>query len=125
MNKLIAQGYASGTTSARGGVSLVGEEGPELKVLPQGTGIIPNKITEELWAFGSNPAEYLSNIWRNIQAFNPLSGYGTPAFSSNITTNNQTVNIENIELNNVTNGNNFLSELNSFLRRTTKVTENK
>ena len=40
--------YADGTMSARGGVSLVGEEGPELRVLKNGDGIIPADATKNL-----------------------------------------------------------------------------
>ena len=40
--------YASGTLSASGGISLVGENGPELRVLNQGDGIIPSSATKNL-----------------------------------------------------------------------------
>lgn len=40
--------YASGTLSAHGGLSLVGEEGPELRVLNHGDGIIPANATKNL-----------------------------------------------------------------------------
>lgn len=40
--------YASGTLSAHGGLSLVGEKGPELRVLNQGDGIIPANATKNL-----------------------------------------------------------------------------
>ena len=40
--------YAQGTLSAHGGLSLVGENGPELRVLNQGDGIIPNNATKNL-----------------------------------------------------------------------------
>ena len=48
-------GYASGTMSARGGISMVGEQGPELRVLNQGDGIIPADITRNLMKIGSDP----------------------------------------------------------------------
>ena len=44
----IAGKYADGTMSARGGLSLVGEEGPELRVLKNGDGIIPADATKNL-----------------------------------------------------------------------------
>lgn len=44
----IAGKYADGTLSARGGLSLVGEEGPELRVLKNGDGIIPADATKNL-----------------------------------------------------------------------------
>ena len=40
--------YADGTMSARGGLSLVGESGPELRVLKNGDGIIPADATKNL-----------------------------------------------------------------------------
>lgn len=40
--------YADGTMCARGGLSLVGEEGPELRVLKNGDGIIPADATKNL-----------------------------------------------------------------------------
>ena len=44
----IAGKYADGTMSARGGLSLVGESGPELRVLKNGDGIIPADATKNL-----------------------------------------------------------------------------
>lgn len=44
--------YAVGTLSASGGMSLVGEHGPELRVLNQGDGILPADITRNLWNWG-------------------------------------------------------------------------
>nr|DAH60724.1 MAG TPA: minor tail protein [Caudoviricetes sp.] len=45
-------GFAKGTTSAPGGLSLVGEKGPELRVLGNGDGILPSNITSNLWSWG-------------------------------------------------------------------------
>lgn len=53
--ELASMGYASGTMSARGGISMVGEQGPELRVLNQGDGIIPADITRNLMKIGSDP----------------------------------------------------------------------
>lgn len=53
--KLESGRYASGTTSARGGISMVGEQGPELRVLNQGDGIIPADITRNLMKIGADP----------------------------------------------------------------------
>lgn len=53
--KLESGRYASGTTSAKGGISMVGEQGPELRVLNQGDGIIPADITRNLMKIGSDP----------------------------------------------------------------------
>ncbi|KAB2764792.1 tape measure protein [Brucella anthropi] len=46
IGSLITGKYADGTNSARGGLSLVGERGPELVNLPRGAQVIPNhKLT--------------------------------------------------------------------------------
>ena len=59
--------HALGTLSAQGGLSLVGEQGPELRVLGQGDGVIPADITRNLWDWGkinpSNMAQSLSNVF--------------------------------------------------------------
>ena len=55
--------HANGTLSAPGGLSLVGEQGPELRVLGQGDGIIPSDITKNLWAWGSmSPSSLLNSL---------------------------------------------------------------
>ncbi|MBQ8538404.1 MAG: hypothetical protein IJ433_01990, partial [Ruminococcus sp.] len=56
--------YAQGTTSATGGLSLVGEKGAELRILNQGDGIIPANITKNLWNMGINPTEFFKKIAR-------------------------------------------------------------
>ena len=55
LKELNPNGYASGTTSARGGLAMVGEQGPELRVLNRGDGIIPADITRNLMKIGANP----------------------------------------------------------------------
>lgn len=60
--------YALGTTSASGGLSLVGERGPEMRVLNSGDGIIPADITRNLWDWGKmNPSSVMSSM---SQVFN-------------------------------------------------------
>ena len=56
------QKLATGTTSAEGGISLVGEKGAELRVLNQGDGIIPSEITKNLWGFGKDPSTFIKNF---------------------------------------------------------------
>lgn len=59
--------YANGTTNARGGLSLVGENGPEMRVLGHGDGIIPAEATKNLMALSSlNIKDALSNIGRAV-----------------------------------------------------------
>ena len=58
--------YAKGTRSAYGGLSMVGENGPELRVLGEGDGIIPADVTENLWQWGKfSPAD----IWSKLGEF--------------------------------------------------------
>nr|DAG87189.1 MAG TPA: tail tape measure protein [Herelleviridae sp.] len=63
-------GFANGTTSAPGGLAMVGENGPELRVLGQGDGVIPADITRNLWDWGkinpSNLAARAVNYMFNI-----------------------------------------------------------
>lgn len=55
--------YSSGTFSANSGISLVGEEGPELRLLNSGDGILPADITKNLWAWGAmTPSEMMNNL---------------------------------------------------------------
>ncbi len=59
--------YANGTTNARGGLCLVGENGPEMRVLGHGDGIIPAEATKNLMALSSlNIKDALSNIGRAV-----------------------------------------------------------
>ena len=59
-------GYASGTLSARSGISLVGEKGPELRVLNNGDGILPNDLTKNLFNWGQiTPKQYALNAGLN------------------------------------------------------------
>lgn len=55
--------YASGTTSAAGGLSLVGEQGAEMRVLNKGDGILSASITKNLMAIGQNPSAFLANAY--------------------------------------------------------------
>lgn len=58
---------AKGTLSATNGISLVGENGPELRLLNDGDGILPSNITKNLWNWGSlNPSTLLGNIGSNF-----------------------------------------------------------
>ncbi len=45
----VANAYATGTRNAAGGLSLVGEEGPELVHLPRGAKVIPNEDTRSIF----------------------------------------------------------------------------
>lgn len=77
--------YASGTFSASGGLSLVGENGPELRVLGQGDGIIPSDITKNLWAWGvTTPASMMNNIVGSLQSMGQQIGITIQNFNPNL-----------------------------------------
>lgn len=68
-------GYARGTLSAPGGLSLVGEHGAEMRVINQGDGILPADITRNLWSWGmTTPADMMYS----------LSGMGKGSNGTNI-----------------------------------------
>lgn len=53
--------HAKGTLSAPGGPSIVGENGPELRWINPGDGILPANVTKNLWGWGSmSPSEFMS-----------------------------------------------------------------
>lgn len=55
--------YVAGTKYAKGGMSIVGEKGAELRLLNSGDQILPHDLTENLWKFGLNPTQMiLDNI---------------------------------------------------------------
>lgn len=89
-----ASGYASGTKSASGGLSLVGENGPELRVLNHGDGILPSGVTDNLWRWGSmTPRDMLDSLAQKAQSWA------------------QTLNISNVTLPNVRDAQSFVSGL--------------
>ena len=63
----ISYQYARGTTSAHSGISLVGEQGPELRVTKSGDGILPAAITQNLWSWGKlDPDKVLGGAMHNL-----------------------------------------------------------
>lgn len=98
-----AGAFADGTLSAPGGLSLVGENGPELRVLGQGDGVIPSDITKNLWAWGTTtPSSMLST-------FSGLSSIG----------HTMAVTIQNLNLPGVHDGQGFVDYMrNNFWRKT-------
>ena len=103
---------AKGTINFEGGLSTVGEEGMELAVLPRGTGILPNPITEELWKFGANPVDYLTRL-----SLSSMATKGETKSQNNIT-NNEYTNIGTVNLPNVQNAKQFVQELKLLVKRT-------
>lgn len=91
--------YAGGTLDATGGISLVGENGPEMRILNRGDGILTSGVTKNLFAWGStSPSDFVS-------ALKGLMGF---KFGSS---SNTTVNVNNLELPNVTNAREFVTGL--------------
>lgn len=84
-------GFARGTRNASNGLSLVGENGPELRVLNHGDDILPNNITDNLWRWGSmTPADTLPSSSQKAQSWI------------------QTLNINNVTLPNVRDAQSFV-----------------
>lgn len=86
-------GYARGTLSAQSGISMVGEQGPELRVLNKGDGVIPAKQTARLWSFANDPAKFLQTI------ANYRGGMS------------EVINVQNVTLPNVRNAQDFVAGL--------------
>lgn len=87
------QHYASGTNSAAGGVSLVGENGAELRVLNRGDGIINNRITRGLANLGEESRFIIEAGKRLLSSLLP-SGYGG-SIQSISQKNSQPINVIN------------------------------
>lgn len=91
--------YAGGTLGATGGISLVGENGPEMRILNRGDGILTSGVTKNLFAWGStSPSDFVS-------ALKGLIGFKLGNSS------NTTVNVNKLELPNVTNAREFVTGL--------------
>ena len=77
--------YATGTLSAHGGLSLVGEKGPELRVLGQGEGIIPSDITKNLWSWGTtSPNSFMGGIAEILRSIGEQTGIIIQNFNPNL-----------------------------------------
>lgn len=100
--------HANGTLNAPGGLTLVGEKGPELGVLPKGSGVIPADITKNLWDWGkTNPLDFFKGklMQKSMQ--------------------NQNISIQNLSLPEVTNGEEFVEYMRkNFWRKTIQFSTN-
>ena len=68
MHKALDPGFARGTRNANSGLSLVGENGPELRVLNHGDGILQSGITDNLWRWGSMTSkDRLESLAQKVQ----------------------------------------------------------
>lgn len=93
-------GNANGTHNFRGGLSIVGENGPELRVLRRGDNIIPADKTENLWKWASlTPNSMLAAIGNCSTKTGDVS-YG--------------FNISNLQLPNVTDAKSLVQGLKNY-----------
>ena len=91
---------AKGTHNFRGGLSIVGENGPELRVLKRGDNIIPADKTENLWKWASlTPSSMLAAIGNRSTKAGDVS-YG--------------FNISNLQLPNVTDAKSLVQGLKNY-----------
>ena len=91
-----AEGYADGTLSANAGLHLVGENGPELRVLNGGDGIIPSDATKNLLEIAKMGVNGLSDTFnKTLQTVYNFA-------------------IDNLSLPNVTNSGEFLEGLKNY-----------
>jgi TP901 family phage tail tape measure protein len=90
---------ASGTHNFRGGLSLVGERGPELRVLGQGDSIIPAYQTANLWKWSSTTPDSM------LKTLELRKGDGR---------NSYVFNVSKLELPNVSNAKEFVAGLKNY-----------
>lgn len=100
--------YAKGTISAKGGISIVGEEGAEMRILNKGDGIIPANMTANLMEIGKYSLPELLSMAGGSE------GGAT------------TIHIETVELPNVRDVDDFVTTLaNNFVNRAIQVGSNR
>lgn len=86
---------AKGTKYAKGGMSIVGENGIEMRLLNQGDAILPHDVTENLWEFGLNPQQMImDNLNIKIPDYSNL-------IEPKTTVTSKVVNIQNVTLPNI------------------------
>lgn len=86
---------AKGTKYAKGGMSIVGENGIEMRLLNQGDAILPHDVTENLWKFGLNPQQMImDNLNIKIPDYSNL-------IEPKTTVTSKVVNIQNVTLPNI------------------------
>lgn len=77
--------YKNGTLSAKGGISLVGEKGPELRVLGTNDGVIPSEITKNLWSWGMfTPAQLMNTLGEIGNKLGQITNITIDTFSPNL-----------------------------------------
>ena len=90
---------ATGTHNFRGGLSLVGENGPELRVLKRGDNIIPANQTANLWKWSNTTPQQM------LTTLSARSGGNNTSY---------TFDVSRIELPNVTDAKSFVQGLKNY-----------
>lgn len=90
---------ATGTRNFRGGLSLVGERGPEMRILGQGDNIIPANQTANLWKWSNTTPQQM------LTTLSARSGGGNTSYSFDVS---------RIELPNVTDAKSFVQGLKNY-----------
>lgn len=90
---------ATGTHNFRGGLSLVGERGPEMRILGQGDNIIPANQTANLWKWSNTTPQQM------LTTLSARSGGGNTSYAFDVS---------RIELPNVTDAKSFVQGLKNY-----------
>lgn len=90
---------AIGTRNFRGGLSLVGERGPEMRILGQGDNIIPANQTANLWKWSNTTPQQM------LTTLSARSGGGNTSYAFDVS---------RIELPNVTDAKSFVQGLKNY-----------
>ena len=104
--------YASGTLSAKSGLANIDEKGNELiiprqgryRMMEYGDTVVPHNLSQRLFEVASNPLRFIANALNSVKTPNLMS-------NSNQVSNSSTIHIGTIELPSVTNGENFVRQL--------------
>lgn len=90
---------ANGTRNFRGGLSLVGERGPEMRILGQGDNVIPANQTANLWKWSNTTPQQM------LTTLSARSGGGNTSYAFDVS---------RIELPNVTDAKSFVQGLKNY-----------
>ena len=104
--------YASGAKSAKSGLANVDEKGDELiipkqgryRMMEYGDTVVPHNLSQRLFDVASNPLRFITNALNSVKSPNLIT-------SSNQTSNQSIIHIGTVELPSVTNGENFIKQL--------------
>ena len=107
-----AKPYASGTKSSASGLATVDEKGNELivpkqgryRMMEYGDTVVPHNLSQRIFEVASNPLRFVANALNSVKTPNLMS-------NSNQVSNSSIIHIGTIELPSVTNGDNFIKQL--------------